>query len=99
MNLTDERAEMLADYLGEDADRAEKLFSMTAEEAVAAINADGYDFTAEELKAFVQKVQKTKMQAGGELSDEELDSISGGGIPSWLWKILKLAVSIDCGWD
>ena len=81
MNLTEERAELLVNYLGEDTDRTENLLQMTPEEAVEAINADGYDFTPEELKEFCETVQKTVAlrNSGGELDDEALDSVSGGG--------------------
>lgn len=43
----------------------------------------GYDFTPEELWAEVQKRQAEaeEKQAEGELSDEELEAVAGGGTP------------------
>ena len=76
--LTKERAELLANYLAADQDRAQALLELSPEEAVAKINADGNDFTVEEVKEFgetLQKVTKT-----GELNENELEDVSGGVI-------------------
>lgn len=101
MSLTNERAEMLADYLGADADRAEQLGKMSAEKAAEIINADGYDFTAEELKEFSNTVQKIAVlkNNGSELSDEELDNVSGGGIGVWILRILPFIIGVEWGRD
>lgn len=81
MFLTEERAQALTEYLGQDSDRAEELSKMPVEKAVAAINADGYDFTVDELKEFSEMVAKVSaaQNADDELDDEALESISGGG--------------------
>ena len=38
----------------------------------------GYSFTADELKAFLEKQARARGKA---LTDKQLDSLSGGGIP------------------
>ena len=56
----------------------------------------GYDFTPEELWAEVQKRQAeaAENQAEGELSDQELEAVAGGGTPSILITI-SIAESIS----
>ena len=43
----------------------------------------GYDFSSEELWAEIQKRQAelNQQEASGELSDEELEAVAGGGTP------------------
>jgi predicted ribosomally synthesized peptide with nif11-like leader len=67
--------------------QAELVQAMQAEndrEAVTQLgNENGFDFTSEELWAEVQKRQAEfeQRQAAGELTDEELEAISGGTTP------------------
>ena len=52
-------------------------------EAVTALaNSKGYDFSSDELWAGIQKRQAefSQHEAAGELSDEELEAVAGGGI-------------------
>lgn len=78
--LTVERAEQLVKYLNEDQERATELMNMPADEAVVKINADGYDFTVEEIVAFGQELQSVMKAANedGELDADALDNVSGG---------------------
>lgn len=51
-------------------------------EAVTALaNSKGYDFSSDELWAGIQKRQAefSQHEAAGELSDEELEAVAGGG--------------------
>ena len=76
MALTNERAEVLAKYLTDKKDDGFAILDLEAAEAAAKINADGYDFTAEELKEFADLLQKSA--AGDELDESSLDDVSGG---------------------
>jgi len=78
MMITKERIETLAKYLGENEERATLLTNMCAEEACLKINADGYDFTAEELSEFAQCVVDASNIKDGEIDEAELDNVSGG---------------------
>lgn len=83
--LTNERAELIAKYLTADADRANKLLDLPVEEAVAQMNADGNDFTAEEVKEFGVQLQAAAAQQGGvdgELDADALDNVAGGVVIS-----------------
>lgn len=76
--LTQERAEKLVEYLANDEARAKKLVSMSAEEAVIAINKVGFDFSLEELRVFGEEISKVAEQVNGELDVEQLDEVAGG---------------------
>lgn len=80
MVLTNERAEKLANYLTADVNKAKELVDLPVEDAVKAINADGYDFTVEELKEFGAELQKIaeNMDSNGELSADALEDVAGG---------------------
>ena len=76
MVLTEEKGKMLADYLMEDQERANRLLSMSPEEAVKELNAAGYSFTAEELVEFGDVLSVAVNQ--GELSEDDLENVAGG---------------------
>lgn len=78
--LTNERAEQIAKYLTDDTVRGRVLLDLSAEEAMARINADGNDFTLEEIREFGKQLQliADANNREGELSAEELDDIAGG---------------------
>lgn len=76
--LTQERIEKLADFLKADVDRANKLAEMSPEEVATVINNEGYDFTVDEIKEFGEGFKAAAAQ--GELSEENLDQVSGGVI-------------------
>lgn len=77
--LTESRAEILSKYLLDDDERAAKLLEMKAEEAVEKINADGYDFTPDELLEFGKQLQTVAVGAGeGELDNNTLGNVTGG---------------------
>ena len=75
MALTQERATKLRDFLNADAARAEKLAVLEPAEAAKEINAEGYDFTAEEIIEFGEAVVKA---SSGELDTDALDDVAGG---------------------
>ena len=78
--LTKERAEILNNYLSADAAKAEALLNLEPEEALAQINAAGFDYTIEELMDFAKALKLAK--ADGELDVEDLDDVAGGlGLP------------------
>lgn len=76
MALTEERGKKLMDYFEADPARAQELLELPVEEALAKLNADGNDFTKEELEAFDAAL--TYEPEKGELKAEELDAVAGG---------------------
>ena len=52
------------------------------EEVTKLANSKGYNFTSEELWKEIQKREKDlqKREEAGELSDEELEAVAGGGV-------------------
>lgn len=78
--MTDERMQLLAEYLSNDPERMERLLAMNTVNAMEAINADGYDFTVDELTAFADQVEmiSKKVSKDGELNEEDLNEVSGG---------------------
>lgn len=75
--------------VGEDgALQAELAQAMEAENDRAAVTelakSKGYDFTADELSAEIEQRQQevATRQEAGQLSDEELEAVAGGGIIS-----------------
>lgn len=82
--LTQDRAEMLAEYMEADLQRAKALFEMDVEDALVKINADGYDFTVEELQEFALELEKASQNSEGELGEDELETVAGG-CPSSYW--------------
>ena len=75
--LSLERKNAITAYLIEDEERAKELFNMMPEEAVAKMNADGYDFNLDEVREYGEQL-KAAAQSEGELNEAELDNVSGG---------------------
>ena len=100
MALTNERAEMLANYFNENQEERLGLFDVEAANAVEQMNADGCDVTLEEFQEFAEAVEEAAAanSADGELSENSLDNVSGGsalaaaiiaggiGIALWAWR-------------
>lgn len=79
MMLTQEKANTLSDYLAADQERALKLLSMDADEAMTAINSDGYNFTLDELNEYCAALKTAVSKANDEeLSEDELADVAGG---------------------
>lgn len=80
MILSNERAEKLSAYLTADIERAKTLINLSPEEAVAKINADGFDFSVDEIMEFGEQLQKVaaSQSEDGELSEEALSEVAGG---------------------
>lgn len=96
MVLTNERAEMIANYLKEDVDRANKMSDLSPEEAAKVINANGYDFSAEEIKEFAENLKKVAAQ-GDELNEENLDEVAGGVIAAAAATVYLACITIGIG--
>lgn len=77
MVLPNERAEMLAKYLTDKKEASFNLLNLDASEVVEKINADGFDFTADELHEFAEMMEKAA-PAGDELDENSLKGVSGG---------------------
>ena len=80
MILSNERSEKLSAYLTADIERAKTLINLSPEEAVAKINADGFDFSVDEIMEFGEQLQKVaaSQSEDGELSEEALSEVAGG---------------------
>lgn len=86
--LTQERADIMSQFLADDQDRAKKLLDMEPEEAMAEINAAGHDFTVKELNEYCEALKLAISQ--DELNPEELDNVSGG-------VAVSVGIMIACG--
>lgn len=85
MTITNERAEVLSAYITSDMERAQRLLNMPIGEALVEINADGNDFTTEELAEFGEQIKvaiATQQNNNGELNEVALDNVSGGLVVS-----------------
>ena len=83
MILTDEKSEIIASYLIDNPERAQKLYEMTSEEAAKEINMAGYDFTAEEIAEFGRQlsiVTNVSAAEDGELDISAAENITGGSV-------------------
>ena len=77
--LTKERADLLAAFLDADIQNAKALFELTPADAAAKINESGYHFSVEEIIEFGMQLKKAiEMTKEGELSEDALDTVSGG---------------------
>lgn len=76
--LTNERAELIAKYLNDNKERAQTLLALSPEEAVEKFNAEGYDFTVEEISEFGRQLKIAVASQDGELDEDALNGVSGG---------------------
>ncbi len=83
--LTEERAKVLVDCFNENGD---ELVEMSPEDALEKINADGHDFTLDELSEFAQAVGNLDSD-DEELDAEKLDDVTGGFVMDWRKSLLK----------
>lgn len=89
------RLEQLAQVLAADEAAAERLFAMSAEAAAAKLGEQGYDFTADELRLFAEKLTVLTDTAEAELDEEALDEVSGGSpgaLPALLLRLSSHSV-------
>ena len=75
--MTMERADALTKYLTADPENAKNLLAMDPVDALAVINAAGYDFTVEELIEYCNAFKAAATQ-DGELDAEALENVAGG---------------------
>ena len=76
--MTQERVKELSDYLTKEG-RLQAMADMEIEDACAKINADGFAVTPEELQEFDELVARQAALSDGEMNDDELDKVAGGG--------------------
>lgn len=81
MALTNERAEMLANYFNENKEERLGLFDVEAANAVEQMNADGCDVTLEEFQEFAEAVENAANGGSEELNEDSLEDVSGGVVP------------------
>ena len=86
--LTQDRADIISQFLADDQERARMLLDLEPEEALEKINAAGHDFTVEELIEYCNALKLAI--ADGELNADDLDNVSGG-------VVVSVGVMIACG--
>ena len=74
--LTQERADILTNFLSADTAKAEALLNLEPADALSQINAAGFDFTIDELMDYAKALKIAK--GDGELNADELDDVAGG---------------------
>ncbi|MCL2399699.1 MAG: hypothetical protein FWC91_08170 [Defluviitaleaceae bacterium] len=77
--IEQDKSNILTNFLMEDVERAKKITTLSAEEALKEINNHcECNFTLDELVAY-SKIQ-AKAKFDDELGHEELDQVAGGGV-------------------
>lgn len=74
MNMTEEKAGKILDYLKENEERTAELIKMTAEEAAEKMTADGCAVTAEEFSELISMADNRSE----ELDEDTLEDVAGG---------------------
>lgn len=82
MLLTEEKAKVISEYLVADKERAQRLLETAPEDAAKEMSADGCTVTAEELVEFGSAMAQVVGKA--ELSEDDLENVSGGAVGSVL---------------
>ena len=82
--MTEERAKKIIEAIETYGDN-EKLFAMSPEEAVEALNANGNDFTLEEIVEAGEGLKTVSQvtSANGEIDIDVLEKVSGGANSSF----------------
>lgn len=87
--LTQERADIISQFLADDQERAKTLLDLEPEQALEVINAAGNDFTVEELVEYCDALKLAINDT--ELKPDDLDAVSGGSVT------VSVGVMIACG--
>lgn len=98
MGIDKKRAEELTAYFTSDKDRARQLFALPLKNACEIINADGFDFTEEELKTYADYILSLFSDGSDELNETEMKDISGGRhgtLMAEVFQILKYVVGFN----
>lgn len=90
--MDQERMIKLGELLNEDASFTEEILQKSPEEAVKILEEKGYSYTVEELEAFGNALVSI-CQGGGELTDSELEEVSGGAV-NWRYVVGKTCVTV-----
>ena len=81
--MTNDRMEMLAQYLNDHPAEMEELLGLSADHAAKRMNESGYDFTADELTAFAETMQTMFAEENMELGEDDLTCVAGGAQKSY----------------
>lgn len=87
--LTQERADIISQFLADDQERAKTLLDLEPEQALEVINAAGNDFTVEELVEYCDALKLAINDI--ELKPDDLDAVSGGSVT------VSVGIMIACG--
>lgn len=83
--VDEKRMELLVSELEKLKDHLPEMIQLSPEEVVEIVNKDGGDFTIEEVAAFGKEVVNNFLAKDGELSEEDLENVAGGGKkPGWV---------------
>jgi len=91
--LTQERANMITDFINSDEDRAVKLMELAPAEAVKQMNTFGKDFTVEEIVEYGELARAQGFGAG-EIDAAELDNVAGGCASATWQATPKISVTV-----
>lgn len=99
--MTQERKNQFIEVAFKNEETAAKLMALEPAEVVAALKAEGYDFTLEEVAAIGEEIKAVKAQAAqNELSEGDLEAVAGGkgefvaGVVVGMW----IGVAFLGGW-
>ncbi len=102
MNMTNERLEEISEALMKDQDKAKELLMKTPEESLAWFNAQGYDFTMDEIKEFAERLNVlVQAKNSGELDEASLEDVAGGRCYSWSPPVAAILIGVaivTCPW-
>ena len=83
--VDEKRMELLVSKFERLKDHLPEMIQLSPEKVVEIVNKDGGDFTIEEVTAFGKEVVNNVLAKDGELSEEDLENVAGGGKkPGWV---------------
>lgn len=95
MALTADKAKAITDFLGEDSERAKKLFDMDPQDAAKEMGSNGLDVSSDDLIEFGSKL--AKYGETGELSEDDLEDVAGG-LGAVATVAIAYGIALGCGY-
>ena len=101
--MTEERVQLFLDALNEDLEFTKKIIPQGVDEMTSALSQKGYDFTkdeVEEMGKIFKEIANKCINEDGELSEEMLEQVAGGGykVKAIIGIILFVGVGIAVGY-
>ena len=96
--LTQEKANVITEYLSKDIEHTKELLDAEPEVVLAELKAAGIECDLDELKEYSEVLNAAVVVSQkGELNEEELDQVAGGSITITAGLILGLAGCLVAG--